>query len=62
MFSYVSARAYEDVTLDGNRGNFLAVIGREENDKVLMKPLKKYYHNGNYHFNELLPLNSLFTH
>ena len=43
MFSHISTQAYHEVTLDGNRGNFLAVIGREKTDQVLMKPLKKYY-------------------
>ena len=48
MFSHISTQAYHEVALDGNRGNFLAVIGREKTDQVLMKPLKKYYDQGKY--------------
>ena len=48
MFSHISTQAYHEVTLDGNRGNFLAVIGRKGTDQVLMKPLEKYYDHGKY--------------
>jgi hypothetical protein len=48
MLSYISPQAYHDVTLDGNKGNFLAVVGRGESDKALMEPLKKFYKNGKF--------------
>ena len=50
MFSYVSPKAYRDVTAGGNRGNFLAVIGRAKTDMALMAPLEKHYENGKDQF------------
>ena len=50
MFSYVSPKAYHDVTDGGNRGNFLAVIGRTKTDRALMAPLEKNYENGKHRF------------
>ena len=38
--------AYQEVKNDSFRGNFLAVVGREDADKQLLSLMKKYYDNG----------------
>ncbi|XP_028399861.1 uncharacterized protein LOC114523199 [Dendronephthya gigantea] len=56
MFSFISPETYKEVTLDGNRGNFLAVIGRRRTDEIIMKSLAQHYERDRNFKIQLVPI------
>ncbi|XP_028407465.1 uncharacterized protein LOC114530078 [Dendronephthya gigantea] len=48
--------AYKEVRSDSNRGNFLAVIGRNESDRKLLDLVLKYYSKDSNYRAQLLPI------
>lgn len=47
-FDMILPDAYNEVKNDSFRGNFLAVVGRNESDKTLLSLMEKYFEKGNY--------------
>ena len=56
-FDTILTDAYNEVKNDLFRGNFLAVVGRNESDKTLLSLMQKYFEKGNY-YNYILTIHN----